>query len=356
MGENMVAGFKELPQWMNLEFVLVAVSVVVLFVFGIIFFKWGFLYIRAKLASADVRMSELIGMTLRKVNPAVIVDARIMCTKAGIPVPSDKLESLYLAGGRVINVVRALIAAHKANLPVDFDRCCAIDLAGRDVLDAVQTSVKPKIIDCPDPKHGGKETLDAVARDGIQLRVKARVTVRMNIQRLIGGAMEETIIARVGEGIVSSIGSAESYKEVLANPDNISKEVLKKGLDANTAFEIVSIDIADVDVGENIGARLRVDQAEADMKMFQAEAEKRRALAVAREQEMIALNQENRAKVTLAEAEVPHAISQALREGKLGVLDLYALRNIQADTAMRASIAEAKPPQPPQEGLGKSKS
>jgi uncharacterized protein YqfA (UPF0365 family) len=241
-------------------------------------------------------------------------------------------------------VVRALIAANRANIDLSWKVATAIDLAGRNILEAVQTSVNPKVIDCPNPESG-KMTIDAVAKDGIQVKAKGRVTVRANINRLVGGAGEETIIARVGEGIVTTIGSAETYKEVLENPDQISKRVLEKGLDAGTAFEILSIDIADVDVGENIGAKLQADQAEADKRRFQAEAEKRRAMAMAREQEMAALVRENRAKVVLAEAEIPLAIAEAFRSGRLGVMDYYRLRNIQADTKMRDSIGgqEASP-------------
>jgi uncharacterized protein YqfA (UPF0365 family) len=237
----------------------------------------------------------------------------------------------------------SLVAANKANIPLSFQKAAAIDLAGRDVLDAVKTSVNPKVIDCPNPEKG-RQTIDAVAKDGIQLKAKARVTVRANIERLVGGATEETIIARVGEGIVTTIGSSETYKDVLENPDQISKRVLEKGLDAGTAFEILSIDIADVDVGDNVGAKLQADQAEADRRRFQAEAEKRRAAARAREQEMVALVQENRAKVVLAEAEVPKAISESFRKGNLGIMDYYRMRNIQADTDMRQSIStEGKP-------------
>ncbi len=307
----------------------------------IIIMKYGLLYVQAALSGAHVGILELVGMSLRKVAPHTIVNARVMSVKAGIEVTTNKLEAHYLAKGNVIRVVTSLIAASKAKISLSFEQGAAIDLAGRDVLDAVQTSVRPKVIDCPDPKKG-RETLDAVAMDGIQLKVKARVTVRTNLERLVGGATEETIIARVGEGIVSSIGSAESYKNVLQNPDRISKGVLDKGLDSQTAFEIVSIDIADVDVGDNVGARLRVDQAEADKRMAQAEAEKRRALAVAREQEMKALDQENRAKVTLAEAELPMAMAEAFRSGRLGVMDYWSLRNVQADTEMRKSIADPK--------------
>jgi len=282
-------------------------------------------------------MGKLIGMWLRHVNAAVIVEARIMLTKAGIEVDSDMLETHFLARGDVMKVSRALVAANKANIPLPFQRAAAIDLAGRDVLEAVKTSVNPKVIDCPDPSKG-KQTIDAVAKDGIQLQVKARVTVRANIERLVGGATEETIIARVGEGIVTTIGSSETYKSVLENPDLISKRVLEKGLDAGTAFEILSIDIADIDVGANVGAKLQADQAEADKRRFQAEAEKRRAAAQAREQEMLALVQENRAKVVLAESEIPLAIAEAFRKGQLGIMDYYRLKNIQADTDMRSSI------------------
>jgi uncharacterized protein YqfA (UPF0365 family) len=277
-------------------------------------------------------------MWLRRVNPSVIVDSRIMLSKAGIPIDTDLLETHYLARGNVLRVSMALVAANKANIPLSFQKAAAIDLAGRDVLDAVKTSVNPKVIDCPNPEKG-RQTIDAVAKDGIQLKAKARVTVRANIERLVGGATEETIIARVGEGIVTTIGSSETYKDVLENPDLISKRVLEKGLDAGTAFEILSIDIADVDVGDNVGAKLQADQAEADKRRFQAEAEKRRAAARAREQEMVALVQENRAKVVLAEAEVPKAMAEAFRKGHLGIMDYYRMRNIQADTDMRKSIS-----------------
>ncbi|RKX99228.1 MAG: UPF0365 family protein [Spirochaetes bacterium] len=312
-------------------------AIVVLIFIGL-FIKFFGLWFRALLSGAPVGIARLIGMWLRKVNPAVIVDSRIMLTKAGIPIDTDLLETHFLARGDVLKVSMALVAANKANIPLTFQRAAAIDLAGRDVLDAVKTSVNPKVIDCPDPRKG-KQTIDAVAKDGIQLKAKARVTVRANIERLVGGATEETIIARVGEGIVTTIGSAGTYKEVLENPDKISKTVLEKGLDAGTAFEILSIDIADVDVGENVGAKLQADQAEADRRRFQAEAEKRRAAAKAREQEMLAQVQENRAKVVLAEAEIPLAIAEAFRKGNLGIMDYYRLKNIQADTDMRQSIS-----------------
>jgi uncharacterized protein YqfA (UPF0365 family) len=322
---------------MNLSIILLAVVGFVALIFIILFFRFFGLWFRALLSGAYVGMGKLIGMWLRHVNASIIVDSRIMLTKAGIDVDSDMLETHFLARGDVIKVARALVAANKANIPLPFQRAAAIDLAGRDVLDAVRTSVNPKVIDCPDPSKG-KMTIDAVAKDGIQLQVKARVTVRANIERLVGGAMEETIIARVGEGIVTTIGSSESYKSVMENPDQISKRVLEKGLDAGTAFEILSIDIADIDVGANVGAKLQADQAEADKRRFQAEAEKRRAAAQAQEQEMLALVQENRAKVVLAESEIPLAIAEAFRKGNLGIMDYYRLKNMQADTDMRNSI------------------
>lgn len=313
---------------------------IALFIFVILMFKYGWLYIQALASDARVSIIQLIGMTFRRVSARTIVEARIMAKKAGIDIEASPLEAHYLARGNVPNVVRALIAADKANIDLGFNRACAIDLAGRDVLEAVRTSVNPKVIDCPDPSKG-RSTIDAVAMDGIQLKARARVTVRANIDRLVGGATEETIIARVGEGIVTTIGSAVTHKKVLENPDSISKRVLEKGLDSGTAFEILSIDIADIDVGDNIGAKLQADQAEADKRVAQAEAEKRRAMAVAREQEMKALVAENRAKVVLAEAEIPKAISQAFREGNLGIMDYYHLRNIQADTEMRSSISKS---------------
>ena len=308
------------------------------------FFK---LWLQAWLSKAEVKFSELIGMWLRKVNYRSIVLSKITAVQAGLTLSTRDLESHFLAGGDVPRVVRALVAANRANIELTFKTATAIDLAGRDILEAVQTSVNPKVIDCPDPSKG-RTTVDAVAQDGIQLQAKARVTVRANIGRLIGGATEETIIARVGEGIVTTIGSAISHKTVLENPDNISKAVLAKGLDAGTAFEILSIDIADVDVGENIGAKLQKAQAEADLKRAQAEAEKRKAMAVAREQEMKALVQENRAVVVLAEAEVPKAMAEAFRKGNLGIMDYYRMKNIQADTAMRDSIAQPPTDEKPQ--------
>lgn len=320
-------------------------GLIVMFLFIFILFllilKFGGLWLQARLSGAPVTIGELIGMTLRKVNSRAIVQNRITAIQAGINVTRRDLESHYLAGGDVRTVVRALIAANRANIELSLKTATAIDLAGRNILEAVQTSVNPRVIDCPDPEKG-RVTIDAVAQDGIQLKAKARVTVRANIERLIGGATEETIIARVGEGIVTTIGSATSHKSVLENPDNISKSVLKKGLDAGTAFEILSIDIADVDVGDNIGAKLQADQAEADKRRAQAEAEKRRAMAVALEQEMKALVQENQAKVVLAQAEVPLAMAEAFRKGHLGVMDYYRMNNINADTSMRDSIAKPK--------------
>ena len=274
---------------------------------------------------------DLVGMRLRKVPPHAIVRSLITAHKAGIPVEVAKLEAHFLAGGEVQNVVNALISADKANIDLNFERATAIDLAGRDVFEAVQVSVNPKVIETP--------PVSAVAKDGIQVRAVARVTVRANIERLVGGAGEETIIARVGEGIVSTIGSSNTHLAVLENPDSISKVVLAKGLDSGTAFEILSIDIADVDVGENIGAKLQTDQAEADLKVAQAKAEERRAAAVAHEQEMTAEVQEQRAHLVKAEAEIPKAIADAFRSGNLGVMDYYNLRNIQADTQMRESIS-----------------
>jgi uncharacterized protein YqfA (UPF0365 family) len=330
---------------MLILYVLVAIVAIA---FIAIFLKFFGLWFRALLSGAHIGIGQLIGMWIRRVKGRLIVDSRIMLAKAGIKVDSDQLETHYLAGGDVIRVSKALIAASKANIPLNFQRATAIDLAGRDVLDAVKTSVNPKVIDCPNPEKS-RGTIDAVAKDGIQLRAKARVTVRANIERLVGGATEETIIARVGEGIVTTIGSAESYKHVLENPDNISKTVLQKGLDAGTAFEILSIDIADVDVGENVGAKLQADQAEADKRRFQAIAEQRRAAAQAREQEMSALVRENRAKVVLAEAEIPKAMAEAFRSGHMGIMDYYRLRNIQADTQMRESIGEEGQAKPEEE-------
>ncbi|WP_152050626.1 flotillin-like protein FloA [Tautonia marina] len=324
-----------------LVFLVLFVSIISLFAF-ILFAKYFNLWIQSKTTNANIGLIELIGMTFRKVNPNIIVRSKIMAVQAGVTdrdgVTRQNLEAHYLAGGNVMNVIRALIAAQRADIPLTYKRAAAIDLAGRNVLEAIQTSVNPKVIDCPDPAKG-RQTVDAVAKDGIQLKTKARVTVRTNIDRLVGGATEETIIARVGEGIVTTIGSAETHKTVLENPDMISKRVLEKGLDAGTAFEILSIDIADIDVGDNIGARLQADQAEADMRVARAKAEERRAAAIALEQENLAAVQENRAKVVAAEAEVPKGIAEAFRRGQLGIGDYYSLKNVQADTEMRAAIA-----------------
>jgi len=290
------------------------------------------LWIQAQVSGVRVGLFQLAFMRIRKVPPGTIVESLITAEKAGLQVTPNELETHYLAGGNVGNVIRALISADKANIKLDFKKATAIDLAGRDVFEAVQISVNPKVINTPN--------VAAVAADGIQLIAKARVTVRANIQQLVGGAGEDTILARVGEGIVTSIGSAKSHKDVLENPDKISKLVLERGLDAGTAFEILSIDIADVDVGANIGAKLQIDQANADLKVAEAKAEERRAMAVASEQEMKAKSQEARANVIQAEAEVPKAIAEAFRGGNLGIMDYYRMRNIQADTDMRNSISE----------------
>ncbi|HEY2415252.1 MAG TPA: flotillin-like protein FloA [Pirellulaceae bacterium] len=324
----------------------VVLAVVVLFVLLIIvgvFANYFRLWIQSFLTGAGITIWDLIGMTFRKVNKDVIVKSKIMAVQAGLDqepgLTSKALEAHYMAGGNVPLVIRSLIAANKAKIiRLSFREATAIDLAGRNVLEAVQTSVYPKVIDCP-ARGGG--TLDAVARNGIQLKVRARVTVRANLQRVIGGATEETIIARVGEGIVSAIGKANDHMEVLENPDQIAAEVLGRQLDSNTAFEIVSIDIADIDVGENVGARLRADQAEADTRVARARAEGRRAQAVAAEQEQYAHIEESRAKLVDAEAEVPKAMADSFRSGQLGILDYYKLRNVQADTNMRQAIAGA---------------
>ena len=323
--------------------VLMIVAIALFSLVACIFFaKYFNLWIQAKMTGANVGIFELVGMSLRKVNPNIMVRSKIMAIQAGLAekdgVTTRSLEAHYLAGGNVPNVIRALIAANRADIPLSYKRAAAIDLAGRNVLEAVQTSVNPKVIPCPDPTQG-RLTIDGVAKNGIQLKVKAKVTVRTNIDRLVGGATDETIIARVGEGIVNAIGSAETHNQVLAQPDSISKRVLEKGLDAGTAYEILSIDIADIDVGDNIGANLQALQAEADTRVARAKAEERRAFAVAAEQEMIATVQENRAKVVLAEAEVPLAIADAFRKGNLAITDYYHLRNIQADTEMRSAIA-----------------
>ena len=305
------------------------------------------LWIRALSSGVKIKISTLIGMRLRRVSPHRLVDALIMVRKAGLNITVDQLEKHFLAGGNIERVAKAMISAQQANIDMTFEEACAVDLAGRDVLQAVQMSVTPKVIETP--------PIAAVAKDGIELRVKARVTVRTDVTRLVGGAGEETIIARVGEGIVTTVGSAETHKQVLENPDLISRTVLTKGLDAGTAYEILSIDIADVDVGRNIGAQLQMDQAEADRRIAQAKAEERRAMAVAHEQEMKASVQEMRAKVVEAEADVPRAMAEALRSGKLGVMDYYQLKNVNADTDMRESIAKASAPQGTTEAIHSSK-
>ena len=326
-----------------LPLVLLGLAIIlVLVVFGLVA-RYLRLWVQSYASSAGIGLFDMVAMSFKKVNPTVIVRSKIMAVQAGLGdssgVTGQALEAHYLAGGRVPLVVQALIAANKAGIrELDFKRAAAIDLAGRNVREAVQTSVYPKVIDCPG-KKSGRDSLDAVAKNGIQLKVKARVTVRTNLYQLIGGATEETIIARVGEGIVSAIGSAEKHTDVLENPDVISKTVLARRLDANTAFEIVSIDIADIDVGANIGARLQADQAEADTRVARANAEGRRAMAVAREQEMIASIEESRANLVDAEAEVPKAVAESLAGGQLGIFDYYKLRNLQADTEMRRSLA-----------------
>ena len=317
---------------------VVFILIILLIVFGVMFQFIG-LYIRALVSGARVSMLELIGMRLRRVNSNLIVNSRIQAMRAGLDVSQAEMESHVLAGGDVQRVIAAMIAANKANIDLNWRVATAIDLAGRDILEAVQTSVNPKVIDVPSAAMG-RSSIDAVAKDGIQLKVKARVTVRTNIKSLVGGATEETIIARVGEGIVTAIGSAIDYKDVLENPDHISKAVLAKGLDANTAFEILSIDIADIDVGDNIGAKLQTEQAEADKKRAQAEAEKRRTLAVAQEQENVAEQAKNKALVVLAEAEIPKAMAEAFRNGSFGIMDYYRMKNVAADTSMREAIAK----------------
>jgi uncharacterized protein YqfA (UPF0365 family) len=323
------------------------IAAVFVFIFAIVLFNFFGIWLRARIANAPVGMGKMIGMRLRRVPVGLIVDNRITAVKAGLEVASDPLEAHYLAGGDVTQVILALIAADKAGISLDFNRACAIDLAtkgtGKTVLEAVRTSINPKVIDVPNPTMG-RTTIDGVAKDGIGAKVKARVTVRSHLDRFVGGATEETIIARVGEGIVSAIGSADSYKDVLENPDRISKAVLAKGLDSNTAFEILSIDIADVDVGDNIGAKLQSEQADADKRIAQAKAEVRRAAAVAVEQEMKAKTQEMRAKVVEAEAQVPMAMAEAFRAGHLGIMDYYRMKNVQADTSMRESIAGTDKP------------
>ena len=331
------------PVMAEIDPVAIIAIVIAAIVFLIIFFTFvpiG-LWISAAASGVRVGVFQLVGMRIRKVVPQRIVNPMIKATKAGLELSINKLEAHYLAGGNVDRVVNALIAAQRAGIPLDFEQSCAIDLAGRDVLNAVQMSVNPKVIETP--------IIAAIAKDGIELRAKAKVTVRANIDRLVGGAGEETIIARVGEGIVTTVGSSLSHKDVLENPDSISRTVLGKGLDSGTAFEILSIDIADVDVGRNVGAQLQIDQAEADKRIAQAKAEERRAMAVAQEQENKAAVQGMRAKVIEAEAEVPQAIAAAFRSGKLGVMDYYNMRNIQADTQMRESIGGTASTKAPQE-------
>jgi uncharacterized protein YqfA (UPF0365 family) len=300
---------------------LAVFAILFLVVTFIVLATYGKVWFQAYMSSADVSILSLVGMGFRQVNPRIVVTAKIMAAQAGLDInrrtgiSTQRVEAHFLAGGNVMNVIHAIIAAHRAGIDLDFDRAAAIDLAGRDVLDAVRTSVHPKVIDCPDPRRSGKTTLSAIAKNGVELRIRARVTVRTNLEQLIGGATEETVIARVGEGIITSIGSADTHLHVLENPDRISKAVLQRGLDAHTAFEIVSIDIADIDVGENIGARLQADQAEADTRVARAKAEQRRAEAIAAEQEMKAKVAENRAGLVLAEAEVPQAMADAFRAG-----------------------------------------
>ena len=326
----------------SLPLVIVGIIAVVALICLSIVLRFASLYIRALVSGAPVSMGKLIGMRLRGVPAALIVDTRITAVKAGIAIGTDPLEAHYLAGGSVDQVILALIAADKAGIALDFNRACAIDLAtkgtGKTVLEAVRTSINPKVIDCPNAAMG-RTTIDGVAKDGIGVKVKARVTVRSHLDRFVGGATEETIIARVGEGIVSSIGSSDSYKDVMENPDRISKVVLAKGLDSGTSFEILSIDIADVDVGENIGAKLQAEQADSDKRVAQAKAEVRRAAAVAVEQEMRARTQEMRAKVVEAEALIPQAMADAFRSGNLGIMDYVRMKNMQSDTQMRESIA-----------------
>jgi uncharacterized protein YqfA (UPF0365 family) len=323
-------------------FLIVVIGLPVLIIGGIVLSFFS-VWLRAWLAGAYVGIVTLVAMRLRQVPYGLVVDARITAKKAGIDISIDDIEAHFLAGGNVVPTIQALIAAQKAGIELSWNRACAIDLAtkgsGKSVVEAVRTSVDPKVIDCPNP-DAGRTTIDGVAKDGIQVKVKARVTVRTNLDRFVGGAKEDTIIARVGEGIVSTIGSSESYKVVLESPDSISKTVLARGLDVGTAFEILSIDIADVDVGENVGAKLQEAQAEANKSIAQAQAEIRRAAAVAVEQEMKARVQEMQAEVVRAQVEVPKALVEAFRSGRLGVMDYYKMENVKADTEMRAAIAK----------------
>lgn len=323
--------------------IVLAVAGVIVLVVAMVIGQFFTLWLQGFMAKADVSFFDLIGMRLRKVDSRQIVLSKISGVQAGLDLSTKQLESHYLSGGRVPNVVRAMIAAHRAQIDLDWQKAAAIDLAGRDVLDAVQTSVNPKVIDVPNQATSGLQTIDGQSKDGILLKVRARVTVRTSIRQLIGGAGEETVIARVGEGIVTAIGSADTYKEVLEHPDTISKTVLHKGLDAGTAFDILSIDIAEITVGENIGAKLQADQAESDKRRFQAEAEKRRALAIAQEAENRALAQLNKAKVIEAEAQIPLAMAEAFRSGHMGIMDYYRMKNVQADTVMRESIGGPAP-------------
>jgi uncharacterized protein YqfA (UPF0365 family) len=318
--QKLTAGF---PWWMFVVYAIVAIALIMGLVLLIFVPIYGKIWFQAFMSDADVTFMSLVGMGFRQVNPRIIVQAKVMTAQAGLDInrrtgiSTARLEAHYLAGGNVMNVVHAIIAAHRADIDLDFDRAAAIDLAGRDVMDAVRTSVHPKVIDCPDPRRSGKTTLSAIAKNGVELRIRARVTVRTNLEQLIGGATEETVIARVGEGIITAIGSSDNHLQVLENPDRITRAVLARGLDAHTAFAIVSIDIADIDVGENIGARLQADQAEADTRVARAKAERRRAEAVAAEQVMKAKVAENRAGLVMAEADVPRAMADAIRKGNI---------------------------------------
>ena len=318
---------------MDIKLILIVAGLIALVILLFIIANFFGLWFQALMSKADVSLMSLLGMRFRKVPAKVIVEAKIMGIKAGLQLSTEELEAHYMAGGNVLRVVQALIAADKANIPLNFKRAAAISLAGRNVLEAVQMSVNPKVIETP--------LVAAMAMDGIQLKAIARVTVRANLDKLVGGAGEETILARVGEGIVSTIGSARNHKSVLENPDQISKTVLSKGLDSGTAYDILSIDIMDVDIGKNIGAELETDRAEADKKIAQAKAEERRAMAIAHEQEMIARVAEMRAKVVEAEAQIPMAMAEAFRSGNLGVMDFYQMKNLNADTAMREKIGGA---------------
>lgn len=339
----MVLAVNDSTPWVIIiSLILFVGAIVILMVIAKFFKTW----LRAKLSKAPVSIANMVGMWLRKVPYSLVVDTRITASKAGIPISTDQLEAHYLAGGDIVDCVLALIATEKAAIPLSFDRACAIDLAvkgtSKTVLEAVRTSINPRVIDCPNPSSSGASRLSAVARDGIAVAVRARVTVRTNLERFVGGATEETVVARVGEGIVSAVGSSPSYKDVLERPELISQRVLEKGVDSATAFEVLSIDIADVDVAGNVGARLQAEQAEADKQIAQAKAEVRRAAAVATEQEMAARTQEMRAKVVEAEAQIPMAMAEAFRSGNLGIMDYARYQNIVADSRMRDSIAGPK--------------